>query len=85
MTERRYWFQAKRYGWGWGLPLTWEGWLVLVAFIALIAAAAWLFPPAAVPNAFAACVVVLAALLTAVCWQTGEPPRWRWGGDRPPQ
>jgi hypothetical protein len=26
----RYWFPAKTYGWGWGLPSTWEGWLVLV-------------------------------------------------------
>ena len=21
----RYWFPVKRYGWGWGLPGTWEG------------------------------------------------------------
>jgi hypothetical protein len=26
----RYWFHAKRYGYGWGLPATWEGWVVLV-------------------------------------------------------
>jgi hypothetical protein len=28
----RYWFPAKTYGWGWGLPSTWEGWLVLVGY-----------------------------------------------------
>lgn len=22
--QPRYWFAAKRYGWGWGMPLTWE-------------------------------------------------------------
>jgi hypothetical protein len=27
----RYWFPAKRYGWGWGLPVTWQGWAVLAA------------------------------------------------------
>ena len=27
-TERKYWFPAKRYGWGWGMPNTWQGWLV---------------------------------------------------------
>jgi hypothetical protein len=78
----RYWFPAKRYGWGWGLPRTWEGWLVLAAFVALIVASAWLFPPRAVPGSYFTCVLVLAALLFVVCWLTGEPPRWRWGDDR---
>jgi hypothetical protein len=27
-TERKYWFPAKRYGWGWGIPSSWQGWLV---------------------------------------------------------
>jgi len=83
MTERRYWFRAKRYGWGWGLPLTWEGWLVLAAFVALFVAGTWLFG-AVSGVVYMAYVVILGALLTAVCWLTGEPPRWRWGGDRRP-
>jgi hypothetical protein len=33
--EQKYWFPAKRYGWGWGLPITWQGWLTLVVFILL--------------------------------------------------
>ena len=28
--EMRYWFPAKRYGWGWGPPQTWQGWVVFV-------------------------------------------------------
>jgi hypothetical protein len=24
--QHRYWFPAKRYGWGWGIPSTWQGW-----------------------------------------------------------
>jgi uncharacterized membrane protein YhaH (DUF805 family) len=82
MSEGRYWFPAKRYGWGWGLPRTWEGWLVLAAFVALIAAGAWLFPPRAMLGSYLAFVLILAALLLGVCWLTGEPPRWRWGDDR---
>jgi hypothetical protein len=78
----RYWFPAKRYGWGWGLPRTWEGWLVLAAFVALVVAGAWLFPPTAMRGAYMAYVLLLAVLLIGVCWLTGEPPRWRWGGDR---
>ena len=36
--ESEYWFRAKKYGWGWGLPLKWQGWAVLIAFFALLAA-----------------------------------------------
>jgi hypothetical protein len=80
--EGRYWFPAKRYGWGWGLPGTWEGWLVLAAFVVLIGAGVWLFPPAVMPGFFFTCVLVLSVLLAGVCWLTGEPPRWRWGDDQ---
>ncbi len=30
-----FWFPAKSYGWGWGLPVKWQGWLVLLAYFAL--------------------------------------------------
>ena len=71
----RYWFPAKRYGWGWGLPATWQGWLVLIAFIALVAAGAVFLPPRTMLAAYLLYVAVLCAALT------GEPPRWRWGDD----
>lgn len=80
MTSR-YWFPAKRYGWGWGLPLTWEGWVVLAAFIALIIVDALVFPPRKALAAYIAGVVGLSVLLVAACWLKGEPPRWRWGND----
>ena len=35
--DPEYWFPAKRYGWGWGLPATWQGWTVLAAFLILVA------------------------------------------------
>jgi hypothetical protein len=79
--ERRYWFPAKHYGWGWSLPNTWQGWLVLAALIGLIVAGAILFPPAASLAFYLAYIVVLIALLLGVCWLKGEPPRWRWGND----
>jgi len=75
-----YWFPAKRYGWGWGLPTTWEGWVVFVAFIVLLVLAGVAFPPRTKRPAFLACVLVLGGLLLTVCWLKGEPPHWRWGG-----
>jgi hypothetical protein len=44
-TEPKYWFPAKRYGWGWGVPSAWQGWLVMGAFLVLVLAGSFLFPP----------------------------------------
>lgn len=76
----RYWFRAKRYGWGWGLPLTWEGWLVLAAFLIAAPLAALVFSPDTQPFAFGATILLLCAGLVVVCYLKGEPARWRWGG-----
>jgi hypothetical protein len=76
-----YWFPAKRYGWGWGLPGTWQGWLVMAAFVALLVAGIILFPPRAALGLFLIYVIVLGVLLTGVCWLKGEPLRWRWGEE----
>jgi hypothetical protein len=80
-APRRFWFETKCYGWGWGLPLVWQGWVVLAAYVALMVVTGVVFPPHRVPAVFFASVTALSALLVAVCWWTGEPPRWRWGGD----
>ena len=38
------WFPTKTYGWGWGLPRRWQGWVVVVAFFAALAGATPLLP-----------------------------------------
>jgi hypothetical protein len=80
-TNPRYWFLAKRYGWGWGFPITWQGWLVFVAFLILVVVGAFLLPPRQMLLAYLIYVAVLSIGLLGVCWLKGEPPRWRWGGD----
>ena len=77
--ENRYWFPAKRYGWGWGFPIRWQGWVVIAIYVGSIAVAAAVLEPSRVPGRFAACLAVLTCVLVAVCWAKGEPPRWRWG------
>ena len=80
MTERpKYWFPAKRYGWGWRLPSVWQGWAVLAAFFVLLALGAAIFLPSQRHIAFVAYSALLSLLLVAVCWVKGEPPKWRWG------
>lgn len=34
VSTRKYWFPAKRYGWGWGFPSAWQGRVVLLAYLA---------------------------------------------------
>lgn len=77
----KYWFPTKRYGWGWGPPRTWQGWLVLVVFFILLAVGAVFFLPKQQPRAFIVYTMVLVALLIAICYLKGEPPRWRWGDE----
>jgi hypothetical protein len=79
--EHKYWFPAKRYGWGWGVPRAWQGWLILAGFAGLAVAGSFLFSPGKEPGRYLVYIAVLCGLLIGVCWLKGEPPRWRWGND----
>ena len=43
MTDGPEWFAPKRYGYGAGLPISWQGWTVSVMFLALVAGLAFFF------------------------------------------
>ena len=76
------WFPAKRYGWGWGLPCTWQGWVTgavwlvvyVTGFSVLMSFNHYVW--AAVYGA------VSVAVLVVVCMWKGEKPRWQWGDER---
>lgn len=74
-----YWFPTKRYGWGWGLPRCWQGWVVLAVYTILLVAGAAIFPPNLQPVAYAIHTGLISFVLVFICWLKGEPPRWRWG------
>ena len=76
---RRYWFPAKRYGWGWGVPATWEGWLVLLGYFGALAWGAAHYLPQRENDGFLLFTFAVTVALVLVCYLTGEPPRWRWG------
>ena len=80
MSEPKpYWFPAQRFGWGWGLPITWQGWFVLTVFFLLLLLGVVLFPPREDALAFIAYTAVVSAAFVAICYVKGEPPGWRWG------
>ncbi|MCJ7543937.1 MAG: hypothetical protein MUP47_05130 [Phycisphaerae bacterium] len=77
------WFPAKRYGWGWGLPCAWQGWVVLGLWLAVLAGGilgilvrapeGWAIPLCCL------FLLLMAAVLMGLCAWRGEKPRWRWG------
>ena len=74
------WFPAKRYGWGWGPPVAWQGWVVMIVWIAVctfgaivLAGRYWI--------TFAAFLLIMIGVLIGICYAKGEPPRWRRGDE----
>lgn len=81
--DRDYWFTAKTYGWGWGLPCRWQGWVFLLGWLAsLYAVVGGLIHVA--PRLTMLAVIVWVVILLVVCYRKGPPPRWRWGHDDDP-
>ena len=77
-----YWFAVKRYGWGWGMPVRWQGWLVLVAYLGLVYVGIYSFVPSRSGYALAIYLLALTILLGGlVAWKGERPVRWRWDGE----
>jgi hypothetical protein len=80
MGEGPEWFAAKRYGFGAGLPIRWQGWAVFMAFIVIVAAVAYFFGDR--PLALAGIIVPLSLALVVITARTTRGGwRWRWGED----
>ena len=74
--DDKFWFHAKTYGWGWGLPARWQGWVVLVIYLAAVVATVRMLPG----QRGLVVMAMLTVLLIVVVAFTGErPARWRWG------
>ena len=80
MSDSFEWFAPKRYGYGAGLPIAWQGWAVLIVFLMLIGLAVWLFGEDDV-RALAIIVPATIALLIVTARTTRGGWRWRWGDD----
>lgn len=80
-AKHGWWFAPKRFGYGAGLPIAWQGWALLLGFIAVVSvlklALADRHPALVVALAVIAAipVIVLSARHTRGGW------RWRWGED----
>jgi len=76
LPKNKAWFPLKTYGYGWGFPKKWQGWVILFLYLLTIGIGViwlsskhtWLF----VLFSFIATVILMAILF----WK-GESPKWR--------
>ena len=76
--NRAFWFPAKKYGYGWGLPARWQGWVALASLLALFAVGGFAVLPAH-PVWFGTLTILLFGALIGLGHLKGEPTHWRWG------
>lgn len=76
------WFKAKWFGWGW-TPVTWQGWLVTLVYLALIILLSSTVDESSSTNEVLFMLVLPVTLLTItfirIAYKKGEKPRWSWG------
>jgi hypothetical protein len=80
MSNDLEWFAPKRYGYGAGLPISWQGWAVTLGFLGYAFAVSIGFNdrPLVV---IALMVPAVVAFLTIVAKTTRGGWRWRWGDE----
>jgi hypothetical protein len=80
MSDGPEWFAPKRFGYGSGLPIVWQGWVLLIGFLVLTLAAALLL--ANRPVALIAVLAPATILFMIVCARTTRGGwHWRSGSD----
>jgi len=78
MSDGPEWFAPKRYGYGSGPPISWQGWAITIGFILVTAALGVAF--ARKPLVFVAIVIPLMVLFSTIAARTTRGGwRWRWG------
>jgi hypothetical protein len=80
MSEGPEWFAAKRYGYGAGLPISWQGWAVTLGFVSLTILLSVEF--AQRPVELIAALAPFLIAFTVICARTTRGGwRWRWGDE----
>jgi hypothetical protein len=78
MNDGPEWFAPKRYGYGAGLPVSWQGWALTLAFLAYsFAVSLWFRDQILVTIALMAPAIVTFLVIVARTTRGGW--RWRWG------
>lgn len=85
MITKKPWFGAKKYGWGWGFPKTWQGWVVLSVYVIFLVLDFLKRDSVSHSGSdtlynFIPDLIIVTVIFIIIVALTGEKPRWRWGG-----
>ena len=76
-NREKAWFRVKKHGYGVGLPITWQGWLLLVGYILAIGLTALLH----FETASLVVLLALTPIVLGVAYMRSDDD-WRWrNGD----
>lgn len=77
--EKKFWFPAKKYGYGWGPPNCWQGWLVILVYVALLSGGSFVLRPDRNLALFLGDTAILTTALIIICFLKGEKAGRHWG------
>ena len=80
MSDKPEWFAPRRFGFGTGLPITWQGWALTLGFagLAIAASVKWPDQPLVLIGVLAPTAIMF---MVIAAWTTRGGWRWRWGDD----
>lgn len=82
-AKKEVWFPVKKYGVGWGPPVTWQGWAVMLGYILLVMAGVFIRLRSSADHIwFFPYIMTLTILFVFICWTKGEKVHWHWGGRK---
>ena len=80
MTDGPEWFAPKRYGYGAGPPISWQGCALTIGFVAIAIALAIMFHDQ--PIKLIALMAPILVAFVVICARTTRGGwRWRWGEE----
>ena len=81
MSEGPEWFAPQSHGYGTGLPISWQGWLLLIGFLLVAIVSGVILAPLNV-FAYLALLIPLTVAFVLIARNTTRGGwRWRWGDD----
>jgi len=67
------WFGRKCFGWGWGLPQRWQGWVVLILYLLFMRALFTIVLPQELLIVFG---ILITFIFFITIWVTSGKPQW---------
>jgi hypothetical protein len=80
MSDGPIWFAPKRYGYGSGMPIRWQGWALTIGYTVLVMGLAIILRNRPL-QMFAVLIPLTAILLVISAKTTRGGWRWRWGDE----